>query len=252
MQPVLELDRVSVSFAGLAAVNDVSFSVGSGQICSIIGPNGAGKTTLFNAITGFVLPTQGSVRFDGRVLSGRRPHHVAAEGVRRTFQNGGIFPEMSVLENVLVGVRRATKVSAFEVMLGLKRSRTSESAWVASARELLETMEIADLADKYAGDLSFGQQRLVEITRAIAGEMRLLLLDEPAVGLSQAERIHLMSVMRKLAGQGITVLMVEHVIDLVMEVSDTIVVLNYGQVLAHGTPEEIRANRDVLEAYLGK
>jgi branched-chain amino acid transport system ATP-binding protein len=252
MEPILELERVSVSFAGLTAVNDVSFSVGSGQILSIIGPNGAGKTTLFNAITGFVLPTQGCVRFGGRVLSGRRPHDVAAQGVRRTFQNGGVFPQMRVLENVLAGVRRTDDAGPFGVMLGLPRSRSAESAWVASALELLETMGIAGLADRYAGDLSFGQQRLVEITRAIAGEMRLLLLDEPAVGLSQAERAHLMSVMRKLAGRGITVLMVEHVIDLVMEVSDTIVVLNYGQVLAQGTPQEIRANRDVLEAYLGK
>ncbi len=252
MQTVLEIDGVTVSFAGLTAVDDVSFSVDRGQICSIIGPNGAGKTTLFNAITGFVLPSHGVVRFEGRVLSGREPHHVAAEGVRRTFQNGGIFPEMSVLENVLAGTPQRTQANPLEVMLRLKRSRAAESAAVATALELLDTMDIAALAYKHAGDLSFGQQRLVEITRAIAGEMRLLLLDEPAVGLSQAERVHLMSVMRTLAGRGITVVMVEHVIDLVMEVSDTIIVLNYGQVLASGTPEEIRANRDVLEAYLGK
>jgi branched-chain amino acid transport system ATP-binding protein len=252
MQSALEFDRVTVSFAGLTAVDNVSFSVDSGQICSIIGPNGAGKTTLFNAITGFVLPSHGVVRFDGRVLSSRAPHEVAAEGVRRTFQNGGIFPEMSVLENVLAGMPRKTEASLLEVMLGLQRARSAESAAVVTALDLLDTMGIAALAHKYAGDLSFGQQRLVEITRAIAGDMRLLLLDEPAVGLSQAERIHLMSVMRRLAGRGITVLMVEHVIDLVMEVSDTIIVLNYGQVLASGTPGEIRANRDVLEAYLGK
>jgi len=252
MQTVLEIEGVTVSFAGLTAVDNVSFSVDRGQICSIIGPNGAGKTTLFNAITGFVLPSHGVVRFEGRVLSGRAPHRVAAEGVRRTFQNGGIFPEMSVLENVLAGTPQKTAANPLEVMLRLKRSRAAESAAVATALDLLDTMDIAALAYKYAGDLSFGQQRLVEITRAIAGEMRLLLLDEPAVGLSQAERVHLMSVMRKLAGRGITVVMVEHVIDLVMEVSDTIVVLNYGQVLASGTPEEIRANRDVLEAYLGK
>lgn len=248
---LMELNDVSVSFAGLKALSSVSFTLEPGEIKAVIGPNGAGKSTLFNVITGYVRPSRGSIRFEGRDVVGLRPHVVASLGMRRTFQNGGIFPEMTVLENVLTGLNALTPSSLLGIVLGGTRAFRIEQETTEKARHLLGTMGLTELADKRAVDLSSGQQRLVEITRALAARTRLLLLDEPAVGLSSGERGHLIAVLRQLAASGIAVLLVEHAIDLVMSVSNQIVVLNHGEVIANGTPEYVRQHPKVLEAYLG-
>jgi branched-chain amino acid transport system ATP-binding protein len=249
---LLELDHVSVSFAGLNALTDVSFDLEAGQVRAVIGPNGAGKSTLFNAITGYVRTRGGAVRFGGRDVLGMAPHRIAALGMRRTFQNGGAFASMTVLENILCGLGLQTPSTPLGLLLGLPRSAAAEREALYRAHELLELMGIAPLADRKTADLSSGQQRIVEITRALAARTELLLLDEPAVGLTAGERDHLVQVLRNLAADGIAVLLVEHTIDLVMSVSDRIAVLNYGQVIADGEPEAIRSHPAVLEAYLGR
>jgi branched-chain amino acid transport system ATP-binding protein len=248
---LLELSNVSVHFAGLKALSAVSFKLEPGQVKAVIGPNGAGKSTLFNVITGYVRPSAGSVTFDGRQVTCLKPHVVSGLGMRRTFQNGGIFPEMTVLENVLTGLNALTPSSPLGLVLRSAGSDHAERSSTQAALRLMSEMGLSDLRDRRAADLSSGQQRLVEITRALAARTKLLLLDEPAVGLSTAERTNLVKVLRQLAASGIAVLLVEHAIDLVMSVSDHIVVLNYGEVIADGTAEEIRSHPKVLEAYLG-
>ncbi len=248
---MLEIHGVTVQFAGLTAVRDVSFKVPAGQVCTIMGPNGAGKTTLFNAITGFVAPTAGKVTYEGRTITGLPPHRIAAEGIRRTFQNHGIMREMSVLENVLAGLMLATPSTLLGVVFGTRRSVRAEHEAVERARAMLAEMGIAELEDRPAGDLSCGQQRMVEIARALVASARLIMLDEPAVGLSPNERVHLGQLLRRVVGRGVAVMLVEHVQDLVMAVSDRVVVLNYGKKIAECAPEELRENKSVLEAYLG-
>jgi branched-chain amino acid transport system ATP-binding protein len=249
--PLLEVEAVSLMFGGLAALTEVSLTVEAGTVRAVIGPNGAGKTTLFNAISGYERPQQGTIKLGGAVVTGRPPHAVARLGLRRTFQNGGIFGEMTVLENVMVGADRGTGSSIPGVLFGLPGARRAERRAVSDSVAMLAQVGIERLAHAQARDLSFGQQRLVEITRALISRPRILLLDEPAVGLSQAERDTLATTLRRLAAEGMAVLLVEHVIDLVMAVSDRITVLNFGRVLAEGAPDEIRADQAVLEAYLG-
>jgi ABC-type branched-subunit amino acid transport system ATPase component len=251
MDPRLKVDNVSVHFAGLRAVSKVSFEVASGEICAIIGPNGAGKSTLFNAIGGYVHLAGGEVLLDGARLTGSTIHRIAAAGVRRTFQNGGLFPDLTVLENVMAGLHQTHPVPLLTGALSLPSARRLERAAVTRGRELLELFEIAEIADAVVRDLSSGQQRLVEIARALAAPAKLLMLDEPAVGLTGLDIKRLDEILKRLAKQGISVLLVEHVLDLVMSVSDKVVVLNSGEYLAEGRPEEIRKNPAVLEAYLG-
>jgi len=249
--PLLQVEAVSVMFGGLAALTDVSLTVEAGTIRAVIGPNGAGKTTLFNAISGYERPQEGTIKLGDRVVTGQTPHAIARLGLRRTFQNGGIFGEMTVLENVTVGADRRTSSTIPGVLFGLRRDRNAERQAVADSLAMLGRIGIERLAQTRVRDLSFGQQRLVEITRALISRPRILLLDEPAVGLSQAERDALAVMLRQLAAEGMAVLLVEHVIDLVMAVSDRVTVLNFGRVLAEGTPTDIRADKAVLEAYLG-
>jgi branched-chain amino acid transport system ATP-binding protein len=252
MDALLELADVSVHFAGLQALTGVSLQAWRGEVKAIIGPNGAGKTTLFNVISGYVSTTGGVIRFQGQEIHRLTPHEIAAKGVRRTFQNGGLFGEMSALENVLAGLHSQINSSFAGLLFGTNAARVAEREALARARRLLDLIGIGNLADQPAKDLSGGQQRMVEIVRALATDPPLLLLDEPAVGLAPPVRNRVMEIIRRLAGeQGVGILLIEHAIDLVMKGADNIVVLNSGQKIAEGKPEEIRRDREVLEAYLG-
>ena len=252
MEPILKLQDVSVNFSGLQALTKVTFNSHAGEVRAVIGPNGAGKTTLFNAISGYVGSTEGTIYFKGTPIHGLSPHEISIKGVRRTFQNGGLFPELTALENVLAGLHVQIDGSFLGIVMGLGEAREAEREGIARARRLLDLMDLGAIADQPVKDLSGGQQRMVEIVRTLATEPPLLLLDEPVVGLSPPMRDRMMEIIRRLAGEeGIGIMLIEHVIDLVMSGSDVIVVLSSGEVIAEGTPDEIRQNREVLEAYLG-
>jgi branched-chain amino acid transport system ATP-binding protein len=252
MTPLLDLESVSVHFAGLRALTDVSLKARSGEVKAVIGPNGAGKTTLFNVITGYAEPSAGELRFCGEDIKGLPPHVISMRGIRRTFQNGGLFGEITVLENVLCGLHSRTESGFFGILFGTRAAAAAEREAVARARALLDMMGIRNLEDRVTRDLSGGQQRIVEIARAISTDPPLLLLDEPAVGLTPPARDQLIEVIRRLAGErGVGVLLVEHSIDMVMKGSDVVVVLNAGQTIAEGKPDDIRRNKEVLDAYLG-
>ena len=252
MEPLLKLQGVSVNFSGLKALANVTFDAHAGEVRAVIGPNGAGKTTLFNAISGYVPSTAGTIYFKGTPIHGLAPHDISIKGVRRTFQNGGLFLELTALENILAGLHVHIDSSFMGIVLGLREAREAEREGIARARRLLDLMDLGAIADTPVKDLSGGQQRMVEIVRTLATEPPLLLLDEPVVGLSPPMRDRMMEIIRRLAGEeGIGIILIEHIIDLVMSGSDVIVVLSSGEVIAEGTPDEIRQNREVLEAYLG-
>ena len=252
MEPLLKAQGVSVNFSGLKALANVTFDAHAGEVRAVIGPNGAGKTTLFNAISGYVPSTAGTIYFKGTPIHGLAPHEIAIKGVRRTFQNGGLFPELTALENVLAGLHMHIDGSFLGIVMGLGEAREAEREGIARARRLLDLMDLGAIADQPVKDLSGGQQRMVEIVRTLATEPPLLLLDEPVVGLAPPMRDRMMEIIRRLAGEeGIGIILIEHIIDLVMSGSDVIVVLSSGEVIAEGTPDEIRQNREVLEAYLG-
>ncbi len=249
--PLLELRDVTVRFGGLIAVNAVSFRVEKGEICALIGPNGAGKTSLFNAVSGNVVANSGNILFRGEEIRTLTPHEISARGARRTFQNGGLFTDLTALENVLVGLHAQIGSHFFGLLFG-RHSAAAEAAATKRARELLELMGVGAVADQKAGALSGGQQRIVEIVRALATNPPLLLLDEPAVGLSPPARQRLAVVIRSLAGErGVGILLIEHAIELVMSVADRVIVLNEGRKVADAPPAQVRADRAVLEAYLG-
>ena len=250
--PLLALDDVTVRFGGLTAVNGVSFHVRAGEICALIGPNGAGKTTLFNAISGNVTISSGTIRFAGKPIHNLPPHVISARGVRRTFQNGGLFGDLTALENVLVGLHATTHSNLFGLVFGARKSATTELQATRRAHELLALLDIDRLAERLVRALSGGQQRMVEIVRALATDPPLLLLDEPAVGLAPPMRTQLGAVIRRLATEhGIAILLIEHAIELVMNVSDRVIVMSDGRKVADAPPAVVRADRAVLEAYLG-
>ena len=252
MDPLLKVQGVSVNFSGLKALANVTFDAHAGEVRAVIGPNGAGKTTLFNAISGYVPSAAGTIYFKGTPIHGLAPPDISIKGVRRTFQNGGLFLELTALENILAGLHVHIDSSFMGVVLGLREAREAEREGIARARRLLDLMDLGAIADTPVKDLSGGQQRMVEIVRTLATEPPLLLLDEPVVGLSPPMRDRMMEIIRRLAGEeGIGIMLIEHVIDLVMSGSDVIIVLSSGEVIAEGTPDEIRQNREVLEAYLG-
>jgi len=249
---ILRVRDLEKSFGGLRAIDSLNFAVGEGQIKSIIGPNGAGKTTLFNLITGVYAPTGGTFEFEGKPLNGLKPHAIARLGISRTFQNLELFPNMTVLENVMLGGHSRSSAGLFHAGFRLPRMRHEERAIRERAMEELRFMGLESKAMMGATSLPLGEQKLLEIARALATQPKLLLLDEPAAGLNLRETENLSQTILRIREKGITIMLVEHDMSLVMGISDEVIVLNYGKKIAEGSPREIQRNREVIAAYLGE
>ena len=248
---LLEVKDLSIHFGGVKAVQNVSFSIDSGIVYSVIGPNGAGKTTLFNLITGVYTPTSGEIRLDGEIIQGKSPDELARRGMARTFQNLQICMNMSAIENVMVGAHLRLDRNLFKAMLRLPALKRRDEALREEAAGLMEFVGLGEYVGARADAMSYGALKRLEIARALAMKPRLIFLDEPAAGLNPKETIEVDHLVRKVADSGVTVVLVEHDMKMVMNLSDRILVLDYGKKLAEGTGEEIRKNPDVIAAYLG-
>ena len=252
MPPFLQIEDLCKEFGGLMAIANLSFAVETGLVKSVIGPNGAGKTTLFRMISGILEPTSGEVRFKGESITGLKPYQIAEKGISSTFQTVELFGEMSLLENVMVGRHARTRSELFAVGFRLKKMRHEEEAIRASALEYLYFVGLAEKKDQNANSLPLGDQKLLEMARALATQPELLLLDEPAGGLNELETERLSERIIAIRDLGITVVLVEHDMTLVMNISDEIVVINYGQKIAEGPPASVKDNQEVVDAYLGE
>jgi branched-chain amino acid transport system ATP-binding protein len=249
---MLTLSSLSKNFGGLQVLQDVSLTIPERGIFGLIGPNGAGKTTVFNLVTGLLAPSAGHIEFYGERLNGMPPHRVTRRGIARTFQNTRIFKEMTLIENVSVPLGSRPRYGALSVLLPTRRYREAERLETELARTLLAKVGLADRAERLAGTLSYGEQRRLEIARALATEPKLLLLDEPAAGMNSSEKQQLMEEIVKLDESGLSVLIIEHDMSFIMGLCREITVLNFGSVIARGAPDEIRASPAVIEAYLGR
>lgn len=248
---VLEIRNISKNFGGISALTDVSFTINEGEIFGLIGPNGAGKTTMFNIITNMYAPTSGDIIFKGETITGTPPHQINQRGICRTFQNIKLFQQMTVLENVMVGRHSRSSAGVFRSVLRIPSQKREEEEIIMKAKELLDLVGLDSYIHMVAENLSYGQQRRLEIARALASDPKLLLLDEPAAGMNEKETDSLYDLIKEVQKRGVTVLIIEHDMPLVMKICDRITVLNFGKKLAEGTPEEIQNNDTVIEAYLG-